>query len=98
MGAWQTAGREGGMESRCVNRKCNRISEADLSTFDPTDFEENAEDEILPDLFGEWSLTSTDVDEDDEDGMLPDLFEDWSLPSSEEDAIVSSQEQLLDPL
>lgn len=51
MFAWQGAGREGGMESRYGKTGKHKISEADLSTFDATNFDEDAEDEILPDLF-----------------------------------------------
>jgi hypothetical protein len=76
MFAWQGAGREGGMEGR-FGKKRSKVSEADLSTFVPNDFEENSEDEIsLPDLFEDWSQSSTELVEDGEDEMLPELSED----------------------
>jgi len=54
--AWQKAGREGAVEGVCTRRVGKNISETDLSTFDPTDFESNSGDEeeiLFPDLFEE---------------------------------------------
>merc|ERR1712113_810163 len=56
--AWQGVGREGGMESRYVRTRKNKINESDLSTFEPTDFDDDAEEGFELDLFEDWFSSS----------------------------------------